>query len=123
MSIKIAIPTDDGETINRHFGQARSFKVITLENNRLISSELREKASHQHGDHSHADGVHPGQQMVESISDCSVLIAGGMGTPAYERATTAGLRVIMTGLSSIDEAVQSYAAGTLENNSNLVHAH
>jgi len=123
MSIKLAFPTDDGETISRHFGQARSFKVITLENNQLTGSEMRAKASHQHGDHSHTEGVHPGQQMVETISDCTVLIAGGMGTPAFDRATSAGLKVIMTGLSSIDAAVQAYIAGTLENNSNLVHAH
>lgn len=123
MSIKIAIPTDDGETISRHFGQAASFKVITLENNQVVNSELRAKASHQHGDHSHSNGVHPGQQMVASISDCTVLIAGGMGTPAYERAAAAGLKVIMSGLSSIDEAVQAYVSGTIENDPKLVHSH
>ena len=123
MSIKIAIPTDDGETISRHFGQAKSFKVITLETDRVSNTELRQKANHQHGDHSHTEGVHPGQQMVETISDCKILIAGGMGTPAYDRATAAGLKVIMTGLSSINEAVQAYAAGNLENNPSLVHAH
>src|SRR5450759_1191853 len=70
MNIKVAVPTDDGETICQHFGQAKYFKVITLENNQVKSSELREKASHPHGDHTHSEGVHPGQQMVESISDC-----------------------------------------------------
>jgi len=123
MSIKIAIPTDDGETISRHFGQANSFKVITLENNQVVGTEMRAKASHQHGDHSNQNGVHPGQQMVETISDCNVLIAGGMGTPAFDRVTAAGLKVIMTGESSIHVAMQAHLAGTLENNSALVHSH
>jgi len=123
MSIKIAVPTDDGETISRHFGQAKFFKVYTLENNQVTDSELRPKANHQHGDQSHSEGVHPGQQMVETITDCNVLIAGGMGTPAYDRVTSAGIKVNMTGVSSIEDAVQAYIAGTLDNNSNLIHAH
>ncbi len=123
MISKIAIPTDDGKTISRHFGQAIYFQVITLENNQVKNSELRPKASHQHGDHSHMDGIHPGQQMVESIADCQVLIAGGMGTPAYNRASTAGLKVILTGKTIIEEAIQAFISGKLENEPQLIHNH
>jgi len=123
MSMKIAIPTDDGETISRHFGQAKYFRVLTVESDQVTASEMRPKASHQQGDHSHAGGIHPGQQMVQSISDCNVLVAGGMGTPAYEKATLAGLKVIMTSESSITTAVQAFIRGDLENNSSLVHSH
>jgi predicted Fe-Mo cluster-binding NifX family protein len=121
--IKLAIPTDDGEAISRHFGQAKYFRVITLENNRVASSELREKASHQHGDHSHPAGVHPGQQMVEAIADCQTLLSGGMGTPAYNRAIATGLEVILTQQISIDSALQAYMAGTLKNEPLLIHTH
>jgi predicted Fe-Mo cluster-binding NifX family protein len=123
MSTKIAIPTDDGETISRHFGQAKYFQVITLEDHQVAGSELVEKASHQHGDHSQAEGVHPGQQMVAAISDCQVLIAGGMGTPAFNRATAAGLTVFLTETSFVQAAVQAYLAGTLENDLSLIHSH
>jgi predicted Fe-Mo cluster-binding NifX family protein len=123
MRIKIAVPTDDGAAISRHFGQAAYFKIVTLEDSQVVSSETRSKASHTHGDHAHPDGVHPGQAMVDSISDCQVLISGGMGTPVYHRAIAAGLTVILTRLSSVDEAVQAYAAGTLENEPQLVHMH
>lgn len=123
MSLKIAVPTDDGETISRHFGQAKYFKVFVLDKSQVASSELREKASHGHGDHSHAEGVHPGQQMVEAISDCQVLISGGMGMPAYQRAAGAGLKVFLTDTSSIQSAVEAYLSGTLDNNSSLVHIH
>jgi predicted Fe-Mo cluster-binding NifX family protein len=44
MNIKVAVPTDDGETICQHFGQAKYFKVIILENNQVKSSELREES-------------------------------------------------------------------------------
>jgi len=58
MTTKLAIPTDDGETIRGHFGQAKYFRVITLEDDRAARSKLREKASHQHGDQSRPEGIH-----------------------------------------------------------------
>ena len=123
MITKIAVQTDDGETINRHFGQAKYFKVFSIENGQILSSEMRAKASHQHGDHSHANGVHPGQQMVDSISDCQVLISGGMGTPAFAKASAAGLQVVMTEIPAIQSAVEAYLSGNLSSNSALMHSH
>ena len=123
MGIKIAVTTDDGETVSQHFGQAKYFKVFVVENNQVVGSEMRVKASHQHGDHSHPGGVHPGQQMVETISDCQVIISGGMGTPALNRATATGLKVFLSGISLIDSAVEVYIAGTLDNNPSRVDMH
>lgn len=122
MNLKVAVPTDDGETISRHLGQANFFKIITLENNRVVSSEMRQKAKHQHGDYSQASGEHPGQQMIEGIVDCQVLISGGMGAPMYDRAAAAGLSVFLTGNTSIDTALQAYQNGTLENNPAMLHS-
>ena len=123
MTTKPAFPTDDGETISRHFGQAAQFKIVTIADGRVTGSELRPKASHQHGEHSHAGGVHPGQQMVDSISDCQVLVSGGMGAPALDRASSAGLQVFLTRRRSIDEAVRAFLDGTLEHDSRLIHQH
>jgi hypothetical protein len=61
--------------------------------------------------------------MIEGLSDCQVLVCGGMVTPAYNRAVAAGLKVILTGQLSIDATVQEYLSGTLENEPQLVHAH
>jgi predicted Fe-Mo cluster-binding NifX family protein len=121
MIVKIAIPTDDGATISGHFGQAKQFKIFTIENKQILSTEMREKASHQHGDHSHAEGVHPGQLMVAVISDCQVLISGGMGTGAFNKAQAAGLEVTLTAVRSIDEAVAAYPTGGLKSDSGLIH--
>jgi predicted Fe-Mo cluster-binding NifX family protein len=123
MELRIAVPTDDGVSISQHFGQASYFKVILIENSQVSSSEMRAKASHQHGAHAHAEGTHPGQQMVETISDCQVLICGGMGTPVYDRAVAIGLKVFLTRLPSIDAAVQAYISGTLEHEPQRIHVH
>jgi predicted Fe-Mo cluster-binding NifX family protein len=123
--IKIAIPSDDGETISKHLGQARYFQVITLEDGQVKSSERREKASHSHQDHQHDHevGIHPGQQMIEAIRDCQVLIAGGMGQPMFDRATASGLAVYLAIEDRISDAVEAYQKGTLTSDLRRVHAH
>jgi len=45
-TIKIASVTDDGITISQHFGRARYYEVITIENGIVISSERRSKTGH-----------------------------------------------------------------------------
>ena len=123
---KIAFPTDDGQTISKHMGQAPYFQVITVEDGQVQSSEQRAKTSHAHHDHSHEQGVevaHPGQQMLEAIRDCQVLIAGGMGQPMYDRLVAGGFQVFLTGVNAIDEALQSFEQGNLTTDLRRVHQH
>lgn len=122
MLSKIAFPTDDGLTISVHFGQAHHYKIFTIEDGKVTSAEIREKATHTHGAPA-SEGGHPGQKMIEAIQDCQVLISGGMGSPVYERAKQAGLEVILTRSQEIDAAVQDYLAGKLVNVPDLIHMH
>ena len=61
--------------------------------------------------------------MFSPIADCQILIAGGMGQPAYEHAIHAGLKVIMTGEKSIENALQGYRSGQLANDERFIHQH
>lgn len=120
----IAFPTDDGQTISSHLGQAQYFQVIRTEDGKSLGSELRSKPSHSHHDHAHEQGqVHPGQAMFEAIHDCQVLIAGGMGAPAYERAMAMGMEVYLTGEKLISAALQAYQDGKLASDMRRVHLH
>jgi predicted Fe-Mo cluster-binding NifX family protein len=122
---KIAFPTDDGETISKHLGQARYFQVVTFENGQIQASEQRDKVSHSHQDHQHEHeaGVHPGQAMIETIQDCQVLIAGGMGQPMVDRAISSGLEVYLTGTDRISDAMETYQQGKLTSDMRRVHTH
>ena len=44
--MKVAVITDDGRTISQHFGRARFFLVATVEDGKLLTTELREKSGH-----------------------------------------------------------------------------
>jgi predicted Fe-Mo cluster-binding NifX family protein len=66
------------------------------------------------------EGVHA---MFSVIADCQVLVAGGMGEPAYQRAQAYGLEVYLTGEWKIEAALAAYQAGLLKSDLRRVHAH
>jgi len=54
---KIAIATDDGKTITSHFGRAKSYKVVTIADSKVVAEELRDKAPcGGHGHHANPSG-------------------------------------------------------------------
>jgi predicted Fe-Mo cluster-binding NifX family protein len=122
--MKIALVTDDGATISAHFGRARAYVAITVEDGAVVRRELRPKsAPHLDGArHGHDDGSHDGpaaharhDEMIAPVSDCTYLVARGMGRGAYERISAAGLRPVITDLVDPDEAALACAAGQIKN--------
>jgi predicted Fe-Mo cluster-binding NifX family protein len=133
--MKIAVITDDGVTVSRHFGRALHYLVLTIENNQVASSELRAKPGHDHfkdGDHAHIEGTGQrhgyGQEavqrhtlMAEVISDCQILVCRGMGMGAYESMRAIGIRTIVTDLESIDKAISAVLDGSIVDHKERLH--
>ncbi len=132
--MKIAAVSEDGATISQHFGRAPLYVVVTVENGKIVSKENRDKAGHR----TFAGGQHPemapgerhgydaGAQsrhaaMAQSIDDCQVLIAGGMGSGAYDSLKSRGIETVITDISNIDEAVKLYLDGKLPNRMERLH--
>jgi len=131
--MKIAVVTNDGESISQHFGRSRYYKIYTVEDKEIKGSEMRERGTghfaqqqpHHADDDPHVDsmGRHGfgaaaasrHQMMAAEISDCDALIAGGMGAGAYESFKSAGLDVVLTDKALIKDAVQAYIEGNLQN--------
>ncbi|MCL4396479.1 MAG: hypothetical protein M1482_17030 [Chloroflexi bacterium] len=93
----VAAVSDDGVTISQHFGRAAYYVVVTVENNRIVARETREKMGHaQFGGETHAEGNDPRghgydptaqsrhSQMVAAIADCQVLLARGTLAPQVQ---------------------------------------
>jgi predicted Fe-Mo cluster-binding NifX family protein len=149
--MKIAIVTDDGQTISQHFGRAQHYMVLTIENGQITERELRDKYGHHHGaEHGHGAGHHHSEgpqpiasqdvqcdptssqrfsqaaedshsRMVEPITDCQIVLARGMGAPAYYSLQRAGVRPMLVNEVSIDEAAQAYLAGRLADHKERLH--
>lgn len=119
--MKIAFPTNNGTTIFPHFGRATHYLVVTVEDGAETHRELREKAYHgTPADHSHAHG-HDHGGMVSPLSDCDVLISGGMGTPAAQAVERAGVRILPTGVADIDAALAAFLQDNLPAEPQRIH--
>ncbi len=131
IGVKIAIVTEDGRTISRHFGRAALYAVITVEDGTVVAREIRPKIAPHSGTDDHAGRTAEGHtgvaalakhtQMIGPIGDCACVIAGGMGQGAYTHITAAGLRPIVTALSDIDEAALACAFGGIVDHVELLH--
>jgi predicted Fe-Mo cluster-binding NifX family protein len=122
--MKIAAVTDDGVTIHSHFGQATRYEVLTIENGKVVAREQRAKPSHQHGaqhmNHGSGGDTHA-SGMAQVIMDCQVLLARGMGQPAFDTLSSAGIQTILTERQTIDDAVQAYLRGELTHRADRIH--
>ena len=132
--MKVAAITEDGTTISQHFGRAPYYLVVTVEDGKAVSKEKRDKAGHhtfgchheenlacdeRHGFGAGAQARHVG--MMSNITDCQVLIAGGMGWGAHESLKSRGIETIVTDVESIEEAVRLYVEGKLPNLMERLH--
>ena len=132
--MKIAAISEDGTTISQHFGRAPLYMVVTVEDGKIISKESRNKAGH----HTFAGGQHPetapgekhgydaGAQsrhaaMAQSIEDCQVLLAGGVGWGAYESLKSRNIETVVTDVENIEEAIELYLQGKLPNLMERLH--
>ncbi len=140
--MKIAVVTEDGQTISQHFGRAPYYLVFTVEEQSITRRELREKAGHhdfagEHGHHEHsqehghhhehgehgcgpeADRKHA--RMIEAITDCQVVLVRGMGRGAYIAMEQAGITPIVTDIADAETAVRAYLKGSLTNHPERLH--
>ncbi|MEW6034327.1 MAG: NifB/NifX family molybdenum-iron cluster-binding protein [Chloroflexota bacterium] len=131
--MKVAAISDDGVNISQHFGRALYYVVLTVEGGKVVARERRPKAGHhsfaateqhsapgeKHGYDAGAQAKHRG--MAETIADCQVLIAGGMGWGAYESLKSYNIQPVVTDVESIDEAARLYLEGKLPNLMERLH--
>jgi predicted Fe-Mo cluster-binding NifX family protein len=131
--MKIAVITDDGKTISRHFGRARYYLVAEIDNGEIINREMRDKLGHSHfvkEGHGHSEGQGHGldaashdkhNRMANAIADCEALICGGMGMGAYRSMQQFNITPIVTSMTDIDEAMQAYLEGQLKDQTDMLH--
>jgi len=128
--VKIAVITDDGKTISQHFGRARQYLVVTVEDWRILGQELRDKTGHHtfasHEPISGPHGFDPASrnrhaQMLGTIQDCQAVLAGGMGLGMQRNIEEVGIRPLLTDLQDIQEAVQALIDGRLTQRPELAH--
>ncbi|MDH7488165.1 MAG: NifB/NifX family molybdenum-iron cluster-binding protein [Anaerolineae bacterium] len=137
--MKIAVVTDDGKTVSKHFGRAAHFAVLTLEGGRVQDVQMRPNPGREsldleahemrrgspgaardcHGEGAAGAAAH--QAVAAAIRDCEAVLAGGMSWASRECLAANGIRPIITDIEDLHEAAHSYAAGTIVDHTEWLH--
>jgi predicted Fe-Mo cluster-binding NifX family protein len=117
--MKIAVAISDGGAVSTHFGRSTGFAVFEVQGDTIVGKEERTNAFTPHArgecdgsghDHAHGHGA-----IVGALSDCSVVLCGGMGRRAAEELSASGIRpLVVEGPRTAEEAVSAYLSGTLK---------
>lgn len=135
--MKIAIVSDDGQTISRHFGRAENYIVISLEQDEIIErktlpkhgfchSSNRHHARHEHRSDPRGNGfgdrsMRRHERMFENIRGCDVLVSRGMGRGAYEHLLQSGIKPIITDIADIEVAIGAVLDESIINHVENLH--
>ncbi len=100
--MKIAVTYENGQ-VYQHFGHTEQFKVYSVEDGTVISSEVVSTNGQGHG------------ALAEVLTTLHVdtLICGGIGGGAQTALASAGIRLYGGVTGDADDAVASLLAGTL----------
>ena len=110
--MKIAVTYDNG-TVYQHFGHTKQFKIYTVEDNKVVSSETVDT-----GDSGH--GALAGFLRMLGIS---VVICGGIGPGAQDALAQLDITVIPGVTGDADQAVADFLAGKLVPNTEALCNH
>lgn len=142
--MRVAIPTDNEQTIAAHTGRCRGFAIYDIDNAEAKKVEYRANTMTHHGQgqghghghgEGHACGQHghgPGQSMhshrglLDALDDCQMMVANGMGPRLINDLEQRGIEVFFSMERDVEKAVQALARGELQANprgSSCSHGH
>ena len=110
--MKIAVTYENGEVYG-HFGHTEQFKIYTVEQGKVMSTEVVPTGESGHG------------ALAGFLKEHGVdtLICGGIGGGARVALAQAGIQLYPGASGSADAAVQGLLAGTLQYDPDTVCAH
>ena len=129
--MKIAIPSDNGSQISRHFGRAKGFIVFTIEegviqNEEFVDNRFTGHSQGLHVSHGHQGGDehhHSHQGILQALENCSIVIAGGMGKRLVTDMTSSNKQVFITKEVIARKAVELFLEDKLDHRDDLYCEH
>jgi nitrogen fixation protein NifX len=116
-SLRIAMATEDGKSLDAHFGSARKFAFyeVTAHASRLVGVAEFDEVSNESGSHATDDYDRIGPK-VAALAGCSLLFVLAIGGPAAARVVGAKIHPVkLPGRESIESVVgrvQKMLSGT-----------
>lgn len=117
--MRVAVASQDGESISAHFGRCACFIIFDAEDGTVLRKELRKNThtSHAQGNchaSGHSDQPHSHAAVVQALQDCQAALCYGMGWRAADDLMRNGIKpVIVDRKRTPEEAVALYVQGNL----------
>lgn len=115
--MKIAVASDDGQTIAMHFGRTNGFVVYRVdeEGNVIEDYYMQNRfTGHVTGESGHTTDKHA--TILEALSGCKAVIARGMGRRIYMDLQSAGIEPFIVKESIARQALNLYLNNALKDN-------
>lgn len=103
--MKIAMPNNE-DVINQHYGKSKSFKIVTIENNKVTETKELSAETLQHN--------HGGLATLLKEEGVNLIITGGIGQGALDSLKEAKFEVIRGVSGKIEDIINSYLNGELK---------
>jgi len=115
---KIAVASDDGQSISSHFGKTKGFVIFEVEGQEIKGQEYRPNTFTGHARELENVGhdVDRHGPILSALNDCKVVISNGMGRRLYDDLCGAGKEVFITEETSVKKAIDLYLNNKLADN-------
>lgn len=100
--MKIAVASNNGKTVNLHFGDASCCLIFEVDVNQVNFVELREKPRKPIKDHSDR-----WKQSLELVNDCQVVLCSKIGLEPKEALQNEGIEAIES-QKEVQDAIKDY---------------
>jgi len=117
VDVKVAVASDDGVKIAKHFGKSMGFKIFEIKENKILSDEYRQNIGKNTGE----CGSCNHSVIIKNLSDCSIVISYGMGFNIYNDLLDNNIRAIVTDVETVDDAINKFISSGLENRTDKLH--
>jgi predicted Fe-Mo cluster-binding NifX family protein len=121
MRAKIAVASNDGVSISKHFGRTSRFAVFEITSGQILAEESRtgllndRSECHCAGQDSSDRLPQDTRGVIAMLQDCRAVLCGGMGWRIAEEFVRHGINpLVIAGDLSPRVAVEHYLAGTLK---------
>jgi ATP-binding protein involved in chromosome partitioning len=102
-NLKIAFPTNNGETVESHFGHCKQFAIYTVKGEEILNKEFVDAPPHEPG------------LLPKFLGELNIntIITGGMGQRAIDLFTAQNIDVILGASGKIDNNLKEFTGGAL----------
>jgi len=105
--MKVAVPTNDKETLAERTGRAKGFLIFEIENKSAKEIDFRVNP-HKHDDDESEEHDHSHAEVMEVLSDCNYIIVNKVGKHFKHDLNQTNIAVFKTRSKEIQAALDSF---------------